>query len=235
MNSFSLLWISFLNESSHNKHVGLTPPSRFHFSQVRLCTTPLPPRGSESGNRVSAPRSRLMGPSLATACRLPAPASRVRVRQPRAGSPLPPMGFLFHIWFDFYVPSTYCTTTFYLDLIINMQSSLNWWILKLESSATCYLDNDGLVFKYAIMLSRTDLSDAHFKLSEDVHAFASLKAHAFLQQVLLSFQEEALAFDSTTYSSPSFPMAFLKVFTFWRWIFFNYNCNVSCSIYSMHV
>ena len=146
-----------------------------------------------------------------------------------------PSSFLFHIWFDFYVPSTYCTTTFYLDLIINMQSSLNWWILKLESSATCYLDNDGLVFKYAIMLSRTDLSDAHFKLSEDVHAFASLKAHAFLQQVLLSFQEEALAFDSTTYSSPSFPMAFLKVFTFWRWIFFNYNCNVSCSIYSMHV
>ena len=27
-----------------------------------------------------------------------------------------PSSFLFHILFDFYVPSTYCTTTFYLDL-----------------------------------------------------------------------------------------------------------------------
>ena len=43
-----------------------------------------PPHGSESGNRVSAPCSRLAGPSPATACQLPAPTSRVRVQQPGA-------------------------------------------------------------------------------------------------------------------------------------------------------
>ena len=42
------------------------------------------PHGSKSGNRVSAPCSRLAGPSPATACQLPAPTSWVRVQQPGA-------------------------------------------------------------------------------------------------------------------------------------------------------
>ena len=54
-----------------------------------------------------------------------------------------PSSFLFHILFDFYVPSTYSTTTFYLDLEVkvigfdNIQNNYSLRLLNENDDEPC--------------------------------------------------------------------------------------------------